>query len=234
MRKQSGLIMTALLPVIVLVIGFCVVTSKAGLDVTVTPEEAEPFYGPPGVDGQYYGTEISSSDLCGVVNGFDTYVTSESASVSDSVVPNEINWHCYQRWDFTSGSTPWGNNTAEVTTSGLLNICLDVYDGFPWSGSESHSRVVPDDGDTYVAVYGSVTTWKRYSHDNEIEYVCPYSYKKRTTYKYYCDTNVADNGDLLQVSDADFGDPEFRPDQSDTLSRWSDDTDSWHDCIEVY
>ncbi len=233
MRKQSGLIIAALLPVMVLVIGFCVVTSKAGLDVDVCPAGAEPYYGPPGVDGMYFGTEISSSDLCGVVNGFDTYVTTENASVSDSWVPDEINWHREQRWDFTSDATPWGTNTAEVTTSGLLNIFGDVVDGFPWSGSESHSRVVPNVGETYVAVDASVTTWMHHSHDNGIEYVCPYYYKESTTYKYYCESAEIDFGNLLEVFDEDFGDPEFRPDQPDTLSRWSQDTNSWHDCIEV-
>ena len=37
---------------------------------------------------------------------------------------------------------------------------------------------------------------------------------------------VPDFGDLLQVKHSDFDDPEFHPDNPDTLSRWSDDTKS--------
>ena len=239
MRKQSDLILTALLPVIALVIGFFAVTSNAGLNSreTASPAAAGPYYRAPGVDGQYFGSEISSSDLCGEANGFDIYVTSESASVSAGDRPRVVDWYRFQRYDFAS-DTPWGTNSAEITYSGALSWTSEVSSGgdgttgYPWSGDESHSRHTPSDGETYVSVYGSVTGWKKKTHSGT-RYICPNFYKSQSTYRYYCDTGEIDYGNYMEVRDSEFGDPEFRPDQPDILSRWSDDTDSWHDCIEI-
>ena len=238
MRKQLDLIFTALLPVIALAIGFFAINSNAGLNnrERANPTGAGPYYRAPGVNGQYFGAEINSDDLCGVVNGFDIYVTSESASVSAGNRPRVVNWYRFQRFDFTSDDTPWGTNSAEITYSGGLSWTYDVSSGgdhttgYPWSGSESHSLHSPSSGD-YVSVYGSVTGWKKETEDGT-RYICPNYYKSQTTYRYYCN-GVTDYGDLLEVKDSDFDDPEFHPDNPDTLSRWSQDTNSWHDCIEI-
>ena len=147
MRKQLDLILAALIPVMVLAVGFLAVSSKAGLRKDVNPEGATDYY------GNGFGPEINSNHLCPDAN-FDIYQTSESASVSVPNFPGKplIRWYRFQRWDFNTHNTPWGTNFAEVTTSGLININAkenNLYvmprggsstTGFPWSGYETHYR----------------------------------------------------------------------------------------------
>lgn len=242
MRKQLELILTALLPVVVLVVGFFAITSRADLTTVVIPEGATAYYGKPGVDGKYFGKEIESTDLCGITNEFEIYTTSETADVFDSSIPDEIWWYRVQRWDFSSDDTPWGTNNATTNTYGLLNIYGDVVGTFPWSGHESHSRHTASDGTESVSVYAYVTTWKRHEHDNGKEYICPYFYKSSSTYRYFCEDSSEFWGDYIHVTDTwekdhpkvdFFRDPEFRDDEQLILSREARKFGFWIDCMEV-
>lgn len=255
MRKQLDLILTALLPAMVLIVSFFAVSSKAGLKRDISPEGATPFYMD---EDNNFGPEIKSDNLCPPVDpdeGFDIYQTSETATVSDTSIEDEIRWYRFQRWDFTSDNTPWGTNYAEATTSGLLTV-VDENEvsrgtsgtGFPWSGYEIHSRTSQYQ---YVTTTADLTGWRYYQHDaNEIKYICPNYYKFSSNYRYYCKTGSVDPGlgykevynHRKKGKDYFFSDPDFPDEEQLILGRevlrkvgdnGSSQTGDWHYCIEV-
>lgn len=262
MQKRLELFLTALLPIVVLVVGFFAVSSKAGLDTDVSPEGARPFYGPG------FGKEVTSDQLCPPSDpdeGFDIYQTSETATVSDTRHRDLIRWHRSQRWDFMSDNTPWGTNNVETTTSGLINIHYkengnylvprgSTGTGFPWSGYEVHTRGPTNTDVDYILVYAYVTGWRYYKHTaNGKEYICPNYYKTHGNYKFYCNTRSYVPGSGFKEvynqrrNDKDyyFSEPMFRDEEQLILSREEikivdreqvhedKHTGNWHSCIEV-
>lgn len=241
MRKQLELILTACLPVVILIVGFFAVSSRADLTTTVSPDAATDYYGFPGMNQVHFGTEITSSDLCGTTNGLEIYDTVENASVSNSDILNEIAWDRSQSWGFAN--TPWGVNYAITSTNGLLNVEFDVTDGFPWSGFETHTRYLEDDGSLSVLVIADVTRWMPHEEDEE-HYICPYSYRSSTEVRYICDSNpplhVWDTFKLItniwvrdHIRVDYFLDPEFRDEEQTILARKSFEWGEWHNCMKV-
>ncbi len=248
MRKQLELILTALLPVMVLVIGFFVATSKAGLNnvETADPAEAGPFYRTPGSehDGEemHFGPEIYSTTLCPGGDdfnvGFDIYVTWENADVWIPQIPNAVHWYRFQRWDFTSEDTPWGTNTAEITLDDDIGWeGENLGDSFPWNGYESHSRSIIDDE---VRVYSSsdVTTWGKYTV-GEKKFICPMFHKvgkdnnRGYDVKYSCDLGRTLQDTLIRVREGDFGPFEFVDAEQQIRRRWADKTQRWYYCLKL-
>ena len=238
MRKQLELILTALLPVMVLVIGFFVVTSKAEINrnrETADPELAGDYYRYPGKDGKYFGAEINSSLLCGTITGFNINATSENATVSASDISGAVDWNREQVWSFNA-TTPWETDSATITYTGALSWKLEVSSGgdhttgYPWSGYEYHDRAIADNGDVIVLVSGYVTGWKK----EEVEgtkYICPNYIKTVQDYRYSCETWAVDSwGDIDDIEDSELDVPE---EHNGVLSRKRIGTNDWYDCIEL-
>lgn len=238
MRKQLEIILTALLPVVVLAVGFFAVSSKAELNKreTANPVAAGAYYRIPGVGGKYFGPEIYSSDLCSPADpdDFDIYVTSENASAFASHIPNAVYWHRFQRWNFTSEETPWGTNSAEITYNGNIGWKgddLGVGNGRPWSGYEYHSRSIID-GEEVIYSGSDVTGWRKYTDENGKNHICPKFHKSGQSYKYYCETGKKDDP-LVRVKEGDFGPFKFVDAEQQVVRRWADKTQRWYYCIKL-
>ncbi len=247
MRKQLEIILTALFPIMVLAIGYFVVSSKVQVQANQTtfyPAEAGPYYDDPGVDGTYFGVEINSDDLCDVQNGFNIASTTEAASIRRIRAANGnlgIRWSRTQDWRF-GDVTPWGGDSAYIIYTDDMGWG-EVYDpektgitGFPWEGSESHDRYVYE-GKQYIFTFAVVTGYERLTHNN-IKYVCPRYYKSVYNIIYSCSakaTHWAD-GTFREVRKHQFGPIELRiPGDSSSAARLVDEDGfrEWFPCIEL-
>lgn len=253
MRKQLELILTASLPVVILIVGFIAVTSRASIwdHETAEPEGAAPYYrdarnhpthptpDPENTDGIYFGVEIYSTNLCeSADNDFDIESTYEVATTPRQSAPDRIYWYRNQSWVFSDSETPWGTAYANFTSSKDY-VFSTLPDGFPWSGTESHWRGNDDQG-MYIQVSARVKRWKTTTFDNQ-HYLCPYEYKFSNTYKYYCDSGDKDWGDHIEVKDSEsgndrdhhFSEPRMREDMPGVLTREVVQTGVLHDCIQI-
>ena len=255
MRKQLELSLTAGLPVLILIVGFIAVTSRASIwpHETAEPESAAPYYrdaryhpthptpDPENTDGKYFGVEIYSTNLCGpcpCYYPFDVTSTSETATTPRGSAPDRIYWYRNQSWVFADSMTPWGTANANFTSSKDY-VYSTLSDGFPWSGTESHFRRNDDKG-RYIQVSARVTRWKKTAFDKQ-HYLCPYEYKFSNTYKYYCQSGEVEWGDYIEVKDSEsdkdrhhhFSDPRMRDDMPGVLTREVVQTGVLHDCIQI-
>lgn len=261
MRKHLELILTASLPVMILIVGYLAVTSRATIrnSETAYPSGAAPYYRDDAEnnEGKHFGPEANSATVCpdfvnnpDVTNneynkGFDINGVTESATVTASTVPGAVEFDRTQTWTF-GDATPWGSSYVVIARSAPVkweyiddNIPPSTT-GYPWSGSEYHSRYFWDeDGKYYVFTGSDVTGWRRYERDNR-KWICPKYYKRYNDVVYHCsgDEDTHWPREWTIVEKDQFGDPTFRDDAKTILSRhvgyvkpWFDDV--WFNCIEL-
>lgn len=243
MRKQSKpleLIMTALLPVAVLSIGFFTFSIRAALNSgeSAYPEESGDYYRYPGKDGMYFGPEIYSDTLNGgrFNNGFQIVYTNENGYVSASSTPNAVSWYRNQVWSFSDDHDlpPWG------TTSSYISLRDDLgwseissgggTTGFPWAGYEIHESAA---GSTRVTGSAEVTGYKRHTEPDGTRFICPMFYKKGS---WVYQPGKTTKSTVKYAKKHQFGAPEFHEDAPDTLRRKvlkGDFKGTWHSCIEL-
>jgi hypothetical protein len=245
MRKQLELILTASLPVVVLIGGFFAVTSRASIwnYETADPSGAAPFYRDArghGVndlenpEGIYFGVEISSSDLCGSTTPeLDIVSTSESASISSSSLsPNHVYWYRYQGWYFNTTNTDWGTDYAYITLSKDYQWDSDhISGGGAWSGFEYHYR--EHHAEMVVTSQADVMRWEKTTF-NESKFMCPFF--RKTVWEgfaYHCDDGATDYGDYDDTDDDIFHPADTHPDYPLLLSRVLESTGVHYFCIKL-
>ena len=240
MRKQFELILTASLPVVVLIVGFFAVTSQATLRwyETANPSEAGAYYrdGEENDEGISFGPEVNSGNLCGpLTNDFDITSTYESASISASSTPNKVSWYRFQDWRFNSSNTPWGTDNVNITLS--YDYDWDGEElangGFPWSGWEDHWREHNEEG-MVVPSRGHVTTYKTTFFNNS-KFMCP-DYVKIVTEGFFvrCSDLGTDWIGYYNTDDHDkFHPAATHPYYPTELSRWDEKTNTHHFCIKL-
>ncbi len=247
MRKRLELILTALLPVAVLSIGFVTFSSKAGLNSneTASPKASGDYYRAPGKDGMYFGPEVYSSTLNGgpFNNGFEIVYTNECGSVSASSTPNAVSWHRNQVWSFSTDpehdTPPWGTTSSYIALRddlGWDEISLGGgTTGYPWAGYEIHESEADS---LIVSGWTDVTGYRRHpvdaDADDEPIYICPMYYKTGDwVYDGATGGKSPDNVEEYKQSKGRFGPPMFRDEEEQILSRFVADLDRWFDCIEL-
>ena len=233
MRKQLEIILTALFPVMVLAVGFFVVSSKAELrnDETATPKEAGPFYRYPGVDGEYFGAEPYSNALCGVMNGFDIVSAFENATVSASNIAGAVSWDRVQNWRF-DGNTPWGGHFAIIRADMTIRW-EDVGSGFPWSGYYGYVRFI-DDGEQVIHSRSTVIGWEQFTDPNGAKHICPMSYIDTLDNKFFCvDGNFEFDDEMIIMGEEEFGDPMLVDPEEGIYSRRIAEIHRWIDCKKL-
>ncbi len=232
MRKQLEIILTALFPVMVLAVGFFVVSSKAELrnNETAIPEEAGPFYRYPGVDGEYFGAEIYFNVMCDVFNGFEIVSAFENATVSASDIAGAVSWDKVQNWRF-NGDTPWGGHFA-IISADITIRWSEIRTGFPWSGHQGSVRVI-DDGEQVIYDSGTVIGWEQFTDPNEAKHICPMSYFHTLDNKLFCVDKSFELGEMIIIGEEGFGDPVLVDPEEGIYSRKVVDIGRWIDCKKL-
>ncbi|RKU14780.1 hypothetical protein C6501_07740 [Candidatus Poribacteria bacterium] len=247
-RKALDLILTALLPVAVLSIGFFTFSLKAGLTPgleTAYPTAAGPYYrydpDNPNPEDMYFGPEINNTTLNGGDwnQGFEITYTNENAYISVSSKPGTVNWSRNQVWNFSTNhdAPPWGTTYAYIYLNRDIKwdyisngVNTDV--GYPWAGYEIHES---GEGSLIVTGEAEVTGYRKHTENDGTKYICP-MYYKIGTWVYRPDGPTYLYLRFAKEVDDEFGDPEFHPDTPDTLSRRVIDGNlegTWFDCIEL-
>lgn len=240
MHKQLEVILAALFPIMILVVSFFVVSSKAGLhdSETAKPEEAGPYYRYPGVDNEYFGPGSGANDLCGEQFGFDIIELLESANVDPSVSPGAVDWERVQNWRFGE-DTPWGFPFATITLDETYSWS-EISDGnsttgSPWTGTDHYVRLPDDDDEHIIRRSGSILGWRQEIQNDNTKYICPMYYRSVFNLKYFCaDWEYGDGGDFTEILEDGFGDPVLvGPPENQRLSREVRALRTWYDCKEL-